>query len=155
MVGIDHGEEIFERDVDGSPRIVFIGSEEDGGRLGDRSEVVGRLGSLLRLPLQAFAVGQDCGGDGRSVVPSPSDQHHTETGHRPLSPERIVGPTGRHEDLAARVRPTYVRRLVDVLGLDVVVCVTHVRTAAFDRGRCWAIHFNRCVISNRIPTMLV
>ena len=52
-----------------------IGTQLDGRAHHDRSVVIGGLGTLLGIPDEAMAVGNDSGRDGGTIVTTPADKH--------------------------------------------------------------------------------
>jgi hypothetical protein len=124
VVGMDHGQDIVERNVD-----LFVGrcvaSELDGRTHNDRAVVVGRLTTFLGVPNEPTSVGDDSRSDGGAVVAAPADQHHANLGHFPVNLEVIRGFLWGCREFA-------VGRLgdgggpVDIFALDVVVGVDHV-----------------------------
>lgn len=75
VVGVNHGEDVVEGNVD--VVALDIDSELQGRSLDDGAKVVGFLDTLLGVPGQLAAVGDDGGGQGRSVVSTPADHHET------------------------------------------------------------------------------
>lgn len=90
VVGVDHWENVMERDVD----LLASGglsTELDGGAHDDGTIVVGRLGSGAGLPSEVLLVGNDTGGDSGTVVTTPSYKHETGLWDLALSLEVIDG----------------------------------------------------------------
>ena len=75
VVGVDHGQNVREGNVD--IVTLLVNSELQGRSLDDGSKVVGGLDTLLGVPGKLAAVGDDGGGQGRSVVSTPADHHET------------------------------------------------------------------------------
>lgn len=75
VVGVNHGEDVVERDVD--VVTLDIDSKLQGRSLDDGAKVVGLLDTFLGVPGQLAAVGNDGSGQGRSVVSTPADHHET------------------------------------------------------------------------------
>ena len=80
---MDHWDKIVERHVHFLPN--RINTESYSSCLGDTSEIVGLLLSVLGVPTQVELVGQDSRCDGGSVVSVQSDQHHSEFGYTGVS----------------------------------------------------------------------
>ena len=75
IVGVHHGENVAEGDVD--VLALVVGTESESRSPDERSEVVGILRSVSGRPGDVFLVGDDRRGESRSVVSTPSDEHET------------------------------------------------------------------------------
>lgn len=116
VVGVDHGQNVMEGDVDilGGLR---IRTKLHGGGHGDGTVVVCSTVALTCGPGEVAAVGNDTSSDGGTVVTTETDQHHTDLGDGTLDLEVVDGLLGGSNVLASLIlgdRGGAVR----VLGLD-------------------------------------
>lgn len=121
VVGVDHGQDVVEGDVDVLVGL-GVGAELEGGGHDDGAVVVGLAGALLGLPAEVAAVGKDTGGDGGAVVAAPADQHHADLGDLAVRLELVRGLLGRRDKVAIGIS-LYAGGAVGVVGLDVGVSV--------------------------------
>lgn len=97
LVGVDHGQEIVEGNVDLLVGL-GIGSKLDGGAHDDGAIVVGLLDAFLGIPHKLAAVSNDTGGDSGTIVTAPADEHHANLGNLAVDlevVERFLG--SRHK----------------------------------------------------------
>lgn len=80
VVGVDHGQEVVEGDVDLLVSL-SISSKLDGGAHDDGAIVVGLLNAFLGIPHKVAAVGNDTRSDGSTIVTTPADKHHANLGN--------------------------------------------------------------------------
>lgn len=88
IVRVHHRKHVMKGDVDLLPSLGF------GPKLHRRAHdngaiVVGGLWALASLPHQATTIGDNAGRDRGSVVPTPSDEHHTNLTHLTLNLEVV------------------------------------------------------------------
>lgn len=116
VVGVDHGKNVMEGDVDilGGLR---IRAQLHGGGHGDGTVVVSSTVALTCGPGEVAAVGNDTGGDGGTVVTAETDQHHTDLGDGTLDLEVVDGLLGGRNVLASLILGDR-GGAVGVLGLD-------------------------------------
>lgn len=123
VVGVDHGEEVVEGDVDILAGL-GIGAELDGRAHDQRAVVVGLLLTAAGLPGEPAAVGNDAGGDGGTVVAAPANEHHTQLGDLGVDIEVVLGLLGDRNILAVNLG--HLGGVISVLGADLVVGVLDV-----------------------------
>lgn len=102
VVGVDHGQETVERDVDLLVGL-GIGSELDGGAHDDGAIVVGLLDALLGIPHKVAAVGNDTRGDSGTIVTTPADKHHANLGNFAVDLEVVERFLGSRHKVAVGV----------------------------------------------------
>lgn len=124
IVGVDHGHEVMERDVDLLARAA-VHTELGRGSHDDGAVVVGTAFALLGLPNKTAAVGNDTGSNGGTIVATPADQHDTELRDLAVDLEVVEGLLGGGHILAVGVLGNG-RGTVSVLGLDGFVSVLDV-----------------------------
>lgn len=79
VVGVNHGEDVMEGNVD---LLMGLGimAKLEGRAHNDRAVVVGLARTLLGIPGELTAVGEDASGDGSAIVASEANQHHADLG---------------------------------------------------------------------------
>jgi hypothetical protein len=124
VVGVDHGENVMEGDVDilGGLR---IRAQLHGGGHGDGTVVVSSTVALTCGPGEVATVGNDTSGDGGTIVTTETDQHHTGLGDGTLDLEVVDGLLGGSNVLASLILRDR-GGAVGVLGLDSLVGVLDV-----------------------------
>ena len=83
VIGVNHGEDIGDRDVDvlASSR---ISTEAHGRGTKDRANVVGGLKPFLGVPGDVVTVGDDGGGESSTIVAANADHHESREGQTTL-----------------------------------------------------------------------
>lgn len=124
VIGVDHGQDVLEWDVD---LLVSLGivTQLESRAHDDRTVVVGLARTLLGVPGDLAAVGEDTSGDGGAVVATPTDQHHTDLGDLAVDLEVVEGLVRGGNILAVGVRLN-LGGTVGVAGLDLSVGVSDV-----------------------------
>ena len=77
VVGVDHGEDITDGDVD-ILRSGRVSSNLHSGSAENRADVVGLLGTLLRVPDDVVAIGKNGSAQSRTVVAADTNHHQSE-----------------------------------------------------------------------------
>lgn len=121
VIGVDHGEDIVEWDVDLLGGL-SIGTQLHGGTHDHGAVVVGSALALAGVPGQTLAVGENASGNGGTIVTTPPDEHDTGLGNTALDLEVIESLLGRG-DVLALGSLLYGSSAVSVLGLDLGVRV--------------------------------
>lgn len=124
IIGVDHGQDLMERNID--ILVSFgIGSQLHCGAHDNGAIVIGLLLSLLGRPDEVAAVGNDTGGDSRTVVTAPADKHHTGLGHLPFDLEVVQSLSRGGHELAIRVCFD-LGSTIGVLGLDFAIRISDI-----------------------------
>lgn len=124
IVGVDHGHEVMEGDVDILARLA-VDTELGRGSHDDGTIVIGTALALLSLPLKATTVGQNTRSDSCTVVATQTDQHNTELGNVAVDLEVVEGLLGHGHILTFGILRDS-RGAVGVLGLDGLVGVFNI-----------------------------
>ena len=89
--------------------------------------------TLAGLPDEVAAVGDDTGGDGRTVVAAPADKHHADLRDLAVNLEVVKGLLGRDGEGAIVVLGDFAS-VVNVLGANLRVGVLHIRRVDLENG---------------------
>jgi hypothetical protein len=99
VVGVNHGDHVVQRNVDLAASLC-LRAQLDSGRHDNGAIVVCGTGTLTRVPLQTLTVGEDAGGDGRTVVATESDKHQADLADIAFGLEVVELLLGRGDVLA-------------------------------------------------------
>ena len=99
--------------------------------LGNGAVEVGVHLALLRMPGNLVLVRENTGSDGRSVVATPTDQHHTDLGNASVRLEGVLLVLRSNNHLS--VLDLGRARMVDVVGNDGVIRVGDIRSVNLNR----------------------
>lgn len=114
VIGMDHRQDVVKRNVDLS--VSFgIGTELEGRAHDNRAVVVSLLVSFLGLPGELSAIGENTGGNSGTVVTTPADQHHTDSGDLAVDLEVVEGLLGSSDVLSLGIG-LYLSCAIGVLG---------------------------------------
>lgn len=138
IIGMDHGEQVMEGHVDLVAGL-GVGAQLDGGAHDDGAVVVRSLGTLASLPGQTPTVGNETGGDGGTVVTTPSDKHDPDLAHLAVDLEVVGGGLGSGSELAIGATGN-IGGMVGILGLDIVVGVDDVGGVDSEEGGGRPVH---------------
>lgn len=119
VIGVDHGQNIVEGDVDVGVGL-GIRSKLHGRSHNKGAVVVGLTGTLLGVPDEVAAVGENTSSDSGTIVAAPADQHHADLGNLAVDLEVILSLLGSSNKVAIGVSLD-AGSTVGVLGLDLGV----------------------------------
>ena len=124
IVGVDHGKDFVERDIDLLAGLGFR-TEFHGGSHDHGAIVIGSTRTLAGVPCQALTVGNDACRDGGTVVPTPSHQHHTDLADFAVNLEVVDSLFGSRHIFAVTCRRD-IGGAVGIFGLDLIVGIHYV-----------------------------
>lgn len=148
VVGVDHGQEIVEGNVDILVGL-GVGSKLDGGAHDDGAVVVGLLGAFLGVPHKVAAVSNDARGDGGTVVTTPADKHHANLGNLAVDLEVVERFLGSRHKVAIGVGLD-AGGTISILGADFRLSIIDIG-GVHDEGALSSTSGRRVAIGIAIP----